>query len=213
MHKLCLEEKDPSKNPAVISAAITHYYAKKKVNISNTFVFGKNLEFLGRWYRQLLAESLGKELDLDGKKVNRGITPIVSLGTEDLHSMEQLCIAGPYDKITTFVYPEKQLYSLSVPLVSSTGLAKYMEGYELNNMMHFIVDGVREAFTSKKRPFISVKLGEVSESTIGEFMMWKMYETVYLAHLMNLNPFDQPGVESYKKATREFMSKNVPLIK
>lgn len=211
MHKHCVNP-DIIKNPAIVSAAVNFYHYKKKVNISNTFVFGKKLENLGKWYRQLLAESLGKEYDLKKKKVNIGITPIISVGSEDLHSVEQLCIAGPYDKLTTFVHAKKQNYRISTPLVSNTALAKYMQGYELNNIMENIVDGVKEAFTSKKRPFYTVTLDEITEFSVGQFMMWKMFEVVYLGKILNLNPFDQPGVESYKKATREFMSKNAPLV-
>lgn len=209
MYKICLES-DVSKNPAMTSAIAQYYHYKKKANISNLFLFSKNLETLGKWHRQLMAESLGKEKDLKGKKVNVGITPIVSIGTIDLHSMEQLCIAGPYDKFTTFVSVKEQKSEISLPLVSKTGLGNYLSGYNFNQLSHYILEGVKENFQKKKRPFISLEMPDISENSIGQFMMWKMFETIFLAKLLNVNAFDQPAVESYKKATRDIMAKNRP---
>lgn len=211
MHKRCLEE-DINKNPAMLSAAIHYYhYKKNKIKISNLFLFSKSLENLGKWHRQLMAESLGKEFNLSKKRVNSGITPIVSIGTIDLHSMEQLYLAGPNDKLTTFVSVKEPEYSVSIPLVSKSGIAKYIQGYNLNKIMNLVLLGVEETFVKKKRAFISLSIPNQSENSIGQFIIWKMMETIFLAHLLGVNAFDQPAVESYKKAVRELLSNNSPL--
>ena len=83
-------------NPAAVSAAHAYLHAQNGIRIHNTFVFDPDLESLGKWYRQLLAESIGKSHDV-------GVTPIVSIGSTDLHSMAQLYLAGPHDKFTNFI--------------------------------------------------------------------------------------------------------------
>jgi len=207
MHHLCLQ-KDYRKNPALISAISNFYHYKKGVDVSNTFLFGKNLYFMGIWYRQLLAESLGKEKNLKNKKVNFGQTPIVSQGTEDLHSMQQLFMEGPKNKFTTFVSYIQHEHSINVPLILETKLASFIEGMPISKLNAEVLEGVKKSFSKKRLPFIDVKLQNTKEFCIGQFLMWKMFEVVYIANLANINPFDQPGVESYKKETKESLSKN-----
>ena len=97
-------------NPAAISATLQYLHYKSGKNICDLFLFANDLESLGKWCRQLMAESLGKEFNKKGEKVNIGITPIVSIGSTDLHSMAQLYLGGPYDKFTTFRKDQKQSF-------------------------------------------------------------------------------------------------------
>ena len=94
-------------NSAIISAAILYLHYKNNKNINDNFIFLPQLESLGKWYRQLLGESIGK----DGK----GITPTVSIGSTDLHSVGQLYLGGPKDKITTFISSENTKHQVHVP--------------------------------------------------------------------------------------------------
>ncbi len=94
MRTMCLSS-DISENIAALSAAIIYLHNKNGKNINDTFFFLPQLESIGKWYRQLTGESLGKELDLQGKKVHAGITPTVSIGSTDLHSVGQLYLGGP----------------------------------------------------------------------------------------------------------------------
>ncbi len=86
--------------PAAISAAVLYLQNKSGRNIHDSFFFHPELESVGKWYRQLTGESVGKEKDLNGKEIHAGITPTVSLGSTDLHSLAQLFLGGPTDKIT-----------------------------------------------------------------------------------------------------------------
>jgi glucose-6-phosphate isomerase len=205
MNKICLSKKN---NPAILSAAIHFYHYQKKINITNTFIFDKSLENLGRWYRQLNAESLGKRLNLKNKKVNIGFTPITTIGTVDLHSMQQLIIEGPKDKLNTFVSCSKEKNDISVPLLSRTGLIKDYAGMKFDLMMSKILKAVEITYKKEKKPFISVVIPIQNPYFIGQFMMWKMFEIVFLAKLFNINPFNQPGVESYKKEVNKILTKN-----
>lgn len=197
--------KKDNENPAALSAIALHAYLKKGRTIHDTFVFGHRLEALGKWYRQLSAESLGKERTTKGRKVNSGITPTVSVGSVDLHSVGQLYIDGPADKMTTFIDMEKAA-DIHVPLDKSLALlVDNVQGKTLKRIMDAILGGTKAAYANQKRPFIGITLPDCGEKAIGELMMMKMLETIYLGALLDVNPFDQPAVEKYKTETRRLL--------
>jgi len=207
MKKACLDT-DIKRNPAAISAAIQYLHYKSGKNISDLFVFANDLESLGKWCRQLMAESLGKEFNKKGETVNVGITPVVSIGSTDLHSMAQLYLGGPYDKFTTFLSVEKSNSRIVVPTLKLySKLVHGIQGKSLESIMGAIVEGTKAAFRKGRRPFIEVKLPCKSEYPIGQFLQFKMMETIYLGYLLGVNPFDQPNVESYKEETRKILKK------
>jgi glucose-6-phosphate isomerase len=136
------------------------------------FAFDERLRSLAEWYASITAESLGKN--------GGGITPIVSVGSRDNHSMLQLYLQGPKDKFTTFIS------------LSNT------DSYNLQTL-----EAVKKAYDDEKLPYIHVELdassSDVLTCELGDFMQSKIIETVLLGGLMGVNPYDQPGVELYKK--------------
>ena len=206
MRDACINT-DLEVNPAAIIASIQFIHYKEGKNISDLFFFSSDLESLGKWCRQLIAESLGKEFDRDGRKVNVGITPTVSVGSTDLHSVAQLYLGGPYDKFTTFISMRNSRPRLYVPKINGySDLAPEIDGKSLEEILNAILEGTKEAFRKDKRPFIEISLPDKSEYSIGQFMQLKMIETMYLGHLLNVNPFDQPDVEKYKRETRRILA-------
>jgi len=206
MREACINM-DLERNPAAIIASIQFIHYKEGKNISDLFFFSNDLESLGKWCRQLIAESLGKEFDRDGRRVNVGITPTVSVGSTDLHSVAQLYLGGPYDKFTTFISIEDSRPRLHVPKMNGySGLVPGIDGKSLEEILSAILEGTKEAFRKDKRPFIEISLPDKSECSIGQFMQLKMIETMYLGHLLNVNPFDQPDVEKYKRETRRILA-------
>lgn len=141
--------------------------AMMRYPIHNMFFFNPELESLGKWWRQLVAESLGK----DGK----GILPIVSIGTNDLHSMLQLYLDGPKNIYTTFV--------------SVKPLPKLVEK---------ILESVKQSYSNHQLPFTHYELPALNEFELGAFMQTRMTEVIRVAELMGVNPFNQPAVEEYK---------------
>jgi glucose-6-phosphate isomerase len=193
-------------NPAMVSAGINFASFKQGYAIHDSFFFHPELESLGKWYRQLMGESVGKEKDLKGKKVEVGITPTVSIGSTDLHSMAQLYLGGPRDKFTTFVaagskavrVPKKQIFD---------GLVDGVAGKELGEIMRAIQHGTQIAYKKRGNPFVVVELSGVTLRELGSFMQFKMMEMMYLGQLLNVNTFDQPNVELYKVETKRLMVK------
>lgn len=188
-------------NPALMSALIHYSHYRKGVAISDLFLFSVDLEAVGHWYRQLLAESIGKEFDRDGQRVLVGITPTVSLGSIDLHSVAQLYLGGPRDKFTTFVTVEQSAYTVTVPEESPL-----FGGKSFATIMHALSEGTQSAYLKNERPFCSVTLPEKNAWYIGQFLQFKMIETMYLGFLLHVDPFDQPNVELYKREAHRLLS-------
>lgn len=193
-------------NPALFSASLLHYYQGQGKTIHDSFFFHPELETLGKWYRQLTGESLGKKFDAHGQIVHAGITPMVSIGTTDLHSVGQLDLGGPQDKITSFIFTETAPHTITVPSeLVFPGLVDNIEGKSLNHIMAAILAGVKTSYQAHHLPYIEVNLTDISPVSLGGFMQLKMFEVVYLAKMMEINAFDQPQVESYKQATRKIL--------
>ncbi len=206
IEKQCLLE-DPLKNPAVLSAAIIYYHFRHGKNIIDHFFFHPELESLGKWYRQLVGESLGKEKDLQGLSVNLGLTPTVSIGSTDLHSVGQLYLGGPKDKLTTFVWGQKSSSRIAVPReLSFPGLVKDIAGKKVFEIRRAILEGVKASYKERGLPFLEIILNDLTPRSLGEFLQFKMIEIMFLAKLLNVNAFDQPNVEAYKIATRKILS-------
>lgn len=195
-------------NPAMLSASILFYHYQNNKTIHDTFIFAPQLESLGKWYRQLLGESVGKEKDKKGEVINVGITPIVSIGSTDLHSVGQLYLGGPKDKVTTFISINNVEYNIEISderifenIISDINNKKFSE------ISDAILDGVKIAYKNHDIPFMNVEFKNISEFSIGEFLQFKMMEIMYLGELMNVNVFDQPNVESYKTETKSILNK------
>lgn len=196
MRAKCLSVSDED-NLALKSAVfLSRWYGLGKT-IHDSFYFNQELESLGKWHRQLLAESIGKS----GKV---GITPLVSIGSTDLHSVGQLYLEGPKDKTTLFVVsqPENTTSPVAVPKERIfPEVLPSLVGKSFGVIMKAIFDGVKIAYQRNGVPFIEVELSGIVEREIGAFMMCRMIETMYLAKLLKVDAFDQPGVETYKKET------------
>jgi glucose-6-phosphate isomerase len=204
MNALCVQQQD---NPAVIGAAINYALYQKNIPIHDTFIFSVDGQSLGKWYRQLMGESLGKELSKDGKRNPVGIVPTVSLGSTDLHSVGQLYLGGPVRHFTTFITIEQLNSDLQVPVFENfEALVADIQGKPLRTIMHAIEIGIKAAYKKNERPFVSLVFPAKSAYYVGQFLQLKMFEIVYLGYLLGVDPFDQPNVELYKQETRKILS-------
>lgn len=205
MRDVCIN-KTVTKNLAAISATILYHQIKKQRVINDNFVFHSELESLGKWYRQLMGESIGKEKNKQGKVVHVGLTPTVSVGSTDLHSVGQLYLGGPKDKVTTFIYAKKTNNNISVPKQRVFDeLVNMINKKSAHDILEAILLGVKLAYKKKRLPYMEVELKDISEKSLGKFMQFKMIEMMYLGFLLNVHTFDQPNVESYKIETKNFL--------
>jgi glucose-6-phosphate isomerase len=205
MRKRCLNL-TINENPAVMSAIHIYHHWKNTIKIHDLFLFSSDLESIGKWYRQLMGESIGKEFDNNQQQLFAGITPTISIGSTDLHSMAQLYLGGPYDKFTTFVRINEARTHLLIPDETETAnLVQGINGKSVDYIMKAILSGTQTAFQKRERPFMEIELPDKSASSIGQFLQMKMIEIMYLGYLFNLNPFDQPNVEEYKIETKKIL--------
>lgn len=184
-------------NDAVHGAYVSYNQCLEQKNIHDMFVFGSELTSLGLWYRQLVGESLGKD-----KKI--GITPTVSVGTTDLHSVGQLYLGGPRDKYVTFVTTNQQRELFFDPQPELQSLMPMLKKNDVEYVMQAIIEGTKKAYTIDDRSFESWYIPKNAYSC-GQFLQCSMMRIVYMAHLFQVNPFDQPHVELYKSHVREIL--------
>ena len=197
---------DMSINPAAQSAVILATEYERGKTIHDTFVIGGRFESLGKWYRQLLGESVGKEKSVAGEIVAVGITPTVSVGSTDLHSVGQLYLGGPRDKVTTFIYDSMSASEPKVPTERTFGtLVPMITGKSVDEISAAILAGTKHAYNGRGLPFMEITFDGVTLLELGSFLQFKMIEVMYLGHLLGVNPFDQPAVELYKIETKRLL--------
>jgi glucose-6-phosphate isomerase len=199
-----LQKKTPL---AALAASTIWYHYQQGIRINDLFIFCVSLESMGKWCRQLMGESIGKSYTTDNVYLPQGITSTVSIGTVDLHAVAQLYLAGPKDRLTTFITVQQQPGQhlvLSDDALFKDSLA-YAPGRSLADFMHAIEKGVERAYAKYRLPFYTICIPELTTYTLGYFMQMQMMMTVYLGRLMRLNPFDQPAVEAYKEEARRLL--------
>ena len=193
---------DRTSSAAVVAALLFEAY-RSGLHIHDTFLWHPALETLGKWYRQLLAESVGKQ-DSNGNRV--GITPTVAVGSNDLHSMTQLVFGGPATRFTTFV-AAPSLWGDGEPCdPASPFIHDDILGTDPGSLMRAIHHGVRIAYRQHHLPFIEIELANIDARELGAYMALCMASVMHLAQLLKVNPFTQPDVEHYKKETRHALA-------
>lgn len=190
------------KNPALINAALQVAAMRKGNNISVMMPYSDALKYFADWYCQIWAESLGKEVDLNGNVVNAGQTPVKSLGVTDQHSQVQLYTEGPYDKVVTFLAVDKY----RAEMIISEGCrdipdVHFLCGHAMNELISAERTATEYALTSKGRPNHTIYLPEINAFTIGELIYYFELETAYAGAMLNVDTYNQPGVENGKNAT------------
>jgi len=157
------------------------------------------LRLLANWWVQLWAESLGK----DGK----GFTSIPALGAIDQHSMLQLLRDGPNDKILWFVNVQDFKTQVKVPDVGfKVKSFELLAGQELGSILDTEFRSIQKVMTNQKRPHLQIQLDSISEESIGAVFFTLSMLTAYMGDVLNVNPFDQPGVEEGKIYIRETLT-------
>ena len=199
MDKVCKNE-DLFKNPAYMNAVIHyHLHVRKGVNMAVLMPYSMALSEISVWYRQLLAESLGKKYSMNGEIVYAGQTPVKAVGAIDQHSQIQLYREGPDDKIITILSVENFRNFLNLPaLYSSFEGVSYLGGHTLNELFDAEKKATILALVKSGKPNIEITLPEINPHTVGQLFYMYEVQTVFAGYLYNVNSLDQPGVEAGK---------------
>lgn len=161
------------------------------------------LAHFGLWYRQIWAESLGK----DGK----GTTPIRAMGTVDQHSQLQLYLAGPWDKMFSVLRMDTQSEGRRVdPDLLDDPRLDYLAGRRMGDLLDAEARATADTLIRNGRPTRQILIDALDEETLGGLFMHFMLETILAAHLLEVDPFDQPAVEEGKVLAREYLERIAP---
>lgn len=208
MNRLCWS-RDLAANPALRSA-VMHYLVWRHKNkpIQVAFPYSNRLWGAAFWFRQLWAESLGKARTRREEKVNIGQTPVAALGTTDQHSQVQLYMEGPNDKVFTFWAVRKPPAIGRIPK-QRVGLEAfdYLAGRSLAELLDAERAATAAALTSNGRPNCTFTLDRIDEEHLGAFLQMLMFQTAFMGELLDINAFDQEGVELGKRFTFGLMGR------
>ena len=197
-----VEDKDSS---MMLALAQYKLFIEKKVNINVLFSYSDGLEYLGKWYEQLLAESIGKQFTRDGKKIFTGITPVVARGPYHQHSTLQLFMEGPFDKLIMFVAPKNLRKDIIVFNNIAMPELEFLDNKKYSELLQSEFVATKMALTQNGRPNLSIEIEKIDEENIGELIYFFELEVLALGELLNINPIDQPSVEVGKKFTHALM--------
>ena len=193
-------------NPALLDAGLMMLAMNKGANMSVMMPYADSLKLMADWYAQLWAESLGKNVTLDGKPCNVGQTPIKTLGVTDQHSQLQLYTEGPFDKVITFLKVEKFRATTPIPHgCDDIPTIAFLGGKSHNQLIEAERQGTEYALFKAQRMCQSIILPEVNAETIGQLLYFFELVTAYAGALLNINTFNQPGVEESKIAAYAVM--------
>lgn len=177
---------------------LLYLYYKGDKKISVLMPYPNKLSAFARWYRQLFAESLGKKLNNDGEEVFEGITPIAAIGPADQHSQLQLYNEGPNDKVITFIKARRSQKDLMTPSKSGIKDLEFLEDKSFQGILNLELGATAYSLLKNGRPNATIIIPELDEYHLGQLLYMFEVVTVYLGYLLDVNPFDQPGVELSK---------------
>ena len=204
---LTLKTTDINKNIAAQNALIHKLMDKKGNYISVMMPYSTRLKYISDWYVQLWAESLGKEYDREGNRINNRPTPIKALGATDQHSQIQLYNEGANDKLITFIRVDEFDNTVEIPnIFEYTGL-NYLAGKTINQLINAEADATKVALTDYKRPNLTITLPKINEYYLAQLLYMFEMETAIIGELYNIDAFNQPGVEQAKNYTYALMGR------
>lgn len=189
--------------------ALIHYLmdTKKGKNISVIMPYSNRLKYVGDWYCQLWAESLGKNEDIDGNPISCGPTPIKAVGATDQHSLVQLFNEGRKDKIINFIRVENFETTLDIPQIFSYTVIGYLGGKSINDLLNAEADSTKVSLSDYEIPTITITLPKIDGYHIGQLLYMLEVQTAIAGALYNVNAFNQPGVDQYKNYTYALMGR------
>jgi len=204
-----LDVDDPALVPPATGAALNVGFSRQHgINQTVLVAYADPLEPFARWFRQLWAESLGKQ--------GHGTTPVPAVGAVDQHSQLQLWLDGPADKLFTLVLADRKgagatiEADLAEDLLGRDGPLNWLAGRTMGDLMEAEQRATADTLAAAGRPVRILGLKQVDLRALGGLMMHYMLETVIAAHLLGVDPFDQPAVEEGKALARRYLGEMPP---
>ncbi len=194
-------------NPAYLNAVLQYLAYRRGLRITVLMPYSDRLRYLADWFRQLWAESLGKQFATDGSVVHVGPTPVNALGTTDQHSQVQLYMEGPFDKVVTFLVVDEFDQELPLPEYPAAPQMAYLAGHSLAELISIEQQATATALTRNQRANCALHLPRVTAESVGALVYMLEVQTLFAGGLFEVDPLDQPGVEEGKLFTYALMGR------
>ena len=175
---------------------LTNIMNSKKINNLIFLNYSPELKNFLFWCQQLIAESLGKK--------NLGFLPVVSSAPKDHHSLLQLYLDGPKDKVFN-IFSLNSKSSETIKVNHSHDSTNFLNKKKFGVVKNAQKNSLVKSFIKKGIPFREFKIKKINEEALGELFSLFIIETVIIGKLLNINPFDQPAVEEIKTNTKKFL--------
>ncbi|MBK1791328.1 glucose-6-phosphate isomerase [Persicirhabdus sediminis] len=189
---------DFAKNAGIQLAAAWHHAGNGKGEKDMVVLpYKDSLVLFSKYLQQLVMESLGKELDLDGNVVHQGIAVYGNKGSTDQHAYVQQLRDGVHNFFVTFIEVREGRDGQSIKVEDDFTSADYLQGF---------LRGTRKALYQSDRKSITISIDKVTPRSLGALIALFERAVSYYALLVNINAYHQPGVEAGKKAAGDFLT-------
>ena len=175
---------------------IANLLKQKKMNNLIFLNYSPKLEKFLFWCQQLIAESLGKN--------GYGFLPTISNAPKDHHSLLQLYLDGPKDKIF-YIFSLDRDSDVKIKNINTFKNFNYLHKKTLDQIKQSQKKAIMQVFKKNKIPYREFRVKKINEETLGELFSLFIAETIILGKLIGLNPFNQPAVEQVKVLTKKIL--------
>lgn len=205
--KPLLLEKNHNNNLLLKSASALIELRNQGLNQTVFMPYSSKLKNLSFWFVQLWAESLGKKLNKQGQVIHTGLTPIAAYGATDQHSQVQLFMEGPFDKCLILIEIKRRQHDFSLQNTLPIESLNKLQKFSLNQLMEAEFKGTLKALEEAKRSYIHLSIDSLNEESLGGLILFLESLTALVGDMLQIDPFNQPGVEAGKKFAQEWLDK------
>lgn len=200
MDQACMGD-DVWTNPSLLNATLKFIASEKYGrDIEVMMPYGDYLKSVSEWYIQLLAESLGKSVDREGNEVFYGRTPIVAVGTTDMHAQTQQHQEGALNKVVQFIRVENWDEDYVIPDVfPEAQKLSDISGVTMSEALEVARQSNAQALASNNRFNALFSLPKLNAYYLGQLLYLLALSIAYEGEFANVDGFNQPGVEAYKR--------------
>ncbi len=195
-------------NPAGMIATLLHAaHAEGGASVHVLMPYADRLRWFAAWFQQLWAESLGKALDRSGAVVETGPTPLPAVGATDQHSVVQLLMEGPRDKVVVFVAcrsPDEDVVAVPAAFPREAATS-YLQDRNLFQLLDGGRRATADALRRSGRLNMTVAVDALNARSLGGLLMLFQIAVAYAGSLYGVDPLNQPGVELGKRIARELL--------
>lgn len=192
MQSYLMENRDLSSNIAMQYALLRYLLYRQNKKIELMVAYEPKLFYFIEWFKQLFGESEGKE--------HKGLFPAGAVFSTDLHSLGQYIQEGERDLFETVISVENSFHAVGIPEdEANTDQLNYLTDKTMQSINLIAEEGTRRAHLSGGVPNLRISIPAISEPLIGELIYFFEFSCALSGYMLGINPFDQPGVEAYKK--------------